>query len=194
MTELKDWLNPINFNKDKSMTQKKMIQLKNPKTEKYNKFKTFVLSQNFPWFYYESSVIGKPQPFFSHGFLLRPNDLLMNTGGKKYPITNSVHVDHMEEVFQEIADFNNIGVNCIYRMNANVTEPLKNVERSSIHVDHYFPHKNMLIYLTDAGGKTVVDNESHNPREDDIIIFEGEKHSHYYPREKRRVVLVVTYA
>ena len=50
MTELKDWLNPINFNKDKNMMQRKMIQLKNPKTEKYNKFKTFVLSQNFPWF------------------------------------------------------------------------------------------------------------------------------------------------
>ena len=182
----------MNIFKDKSMKQKKMIQLKNPKTEKYNKFKTFVLSQNFPWFYYESSVIGKPQPFFSHGFLIRPNDHL-HTGGKKYPISNSVHVDHMEEVFQEIADFNNIGVNCIYRMNANVTEPLKNVERSSSHVDHYFHHENMLIYLTDAGGKTVVGNDSHNPREDDIIIFGGEPHFHYYPREKRRVVLVATY-
>jgi hypothetical protein len=169
-----------------------MIQLKNPKTEKYNKFKTFVLSKNFPWFYYESSVKGKPNPFFSHGFLIRPNDYL-HTGGKKYPITNSVYVDHMEEVFQEIADFNGIEVNCIYRMNANVTEPLKNVERSSIHCDHPFPHNNMLIYLTDTDGATVCGDDVHNPQEDDIITFDGKNHFHYYPREKRRVVLVVTY-
>ena len=78
-------------------------------------------------------------------------------------------------------------------MNVNLTYPIPGVKQSPPHVDHPFPHKNMLIYLTDAGGKTVIGNDSHNPREDDIIIFGGEEHFHYYPQQKNRIVLVVTY-
>ena len=168
-----------------------MIQLNNPKTEKYKQFKSFVLSKEFPWFYYQSiEKHGPSSPFLSHTFLLRP---ATNIGGKKYPVVNSAYIEQMCEIFQEITDFNNIEVNCIYRLNANVTEPLKNIERVPTHVDHVFPHHNMLIYLTDADGATVYGEEMHNPQEDDIIIFGGGKHFHYYPTEKRRVVLVVTY-
>ena len=169
-----------------------MIQLiNNPKTEKYKQFKSFVLSKSFPWFYYGSiEQRGPSSPFLSHTFLLRPG---ANVGGKKYSVTNSVYIDQMDEVFQEIIDFNNIEVNCIYRMNANVTEPLKNIERVPTHTDHVFPHHNMLIYLTDADGATVCGEEMHDPQEDDIIIFDGKEHFHYYPTEKRRVVLVATY-
>ena len=60
------------------------------------------------------------------------------------------------------------------------------------HTDHDFPHKNMLIYLTDAGGSTFVEGEEFAPEEDDVIIFQGE-HWHELPKQKRRVVLVMTY-
>ena len=55
-----------------------------------------------------------------------------------------------------------------------------------------FPHKNMLIYLTDAGGSTFVEGEEFAPEEDDVIMFEG-LHWHKLPRKERRVVLVMTY-
>ena len=61
------------------------------------------------------------------------------------------------------------------------------------HVDHDFPHKNLLIYLTDAGGKTIVGNESHDPKEDDIIMFPGLMHCIETSHTKDRVVLVVTF-
>ena len=57
--------------------------------------------------------------------------------------------------------------------------------------------KNLIVYLTNAGGKTFVKNEDtskyeeHDPVEDDIILFTGE-HYMQTPRDKRRVILVAT--
>ena len=73
------------------------------------------------------------------------------------------------------------------------------------HVDHKFPHTNMLIYLTDAGGKTIVEDISkreestfslslaHDPKEDDVVTFGGQYHCHELPKEKPRLVIVTTY-
>ena len=77
-----------------------------------------------------------------------------------------------------------------------MTQPLVNAKTSPPHIDHRegFEHKNMIIYLSDAVGDTIVGEHSPSPQEDDIIIFGGEKHFHYFPSETRRVVLVMTYA
>ena len=50
----------------------------------------------------------------------------------------------------------------------------------------------MLVYLTDAGGRTIVENEYFDPREDNVIVFCG-KHYYYLPTEKRRIVFVATF-
>ena len=76
-------------------------------------------------------------------------------------------------------------------MNAVAPSDKRNII-SVPHEDHEYPHKNMLIYLTDAGGSTFVEGEEFAPEEDDVIIFEG-IHWHELPKQKRRVVLVMTY-
>ena len=73
---------------------------------------------------------------------------------------------------------------------ANCTHPDQNEQLSAPHVDHEFPHWNLLIYL-EGNGRTFVEGEEHNPKEDDIILFKG-KHYMERPKTGRRVVLVST--
>jgi hypothetical protein len=65
------------------------------------------------------------------------------------------------------------------------------------HEDHdstIIPHKNMLVYLTDSGGKTFVGTEYHSPAEDDIVVFNSSKlHYMEMPKSKRRIVMVMTF-
>ncbi len=170
--------------------------LQNPKTKEYQHFKSFILSSEFTWFRFQSTLIDSNHTFdafFGHTILVAPNVPDSNQYRPRYSKSNSPYIDNCEYVINQIIEFNNLDVSYILRMNVNLTYPIPGVKQSPPHVDHPFPHKNMLIYLTDAGGETVVGNESHNPREDDIIIFGGEEHFHYYPQQKNRIVLVVTY-
>ena len=176
--------------------------LKNPKLPNYNSLKDFVLGDSFPWFYNEHFVYKENTEhyiksgegfsdisFYTHSFLNRPK----NTGmGEKYPTVNSPHTGKVSDVLNSIFIANNIEVNCIYRMNANLLHPSKTEKKTLIHVDHPFPHKNLLIYLTDSGGKTVCGRDVHDPKEDDIITFEGE-HYNFLPENTRRIVIVATY-
>jgi hypothetical protein len=158
-------------------------RLNNPTTGRYNDLKNLVLGNEFPW-YMESNPRDSFN-FYSHVFLERPE-------AKLYPRVTSPHIDLFTEVLEEIFDYNNVSVNCILRMNANAIEPQKLEQQTVWHNDHEFFHTNILIYLTDAGGDTLVETDEHSPLEDDIIIFRG-SHCHKLPTRKRRVVLVATY-
>ena len=177
-----------------------MRKLQNPKLPNYTNLKEFILGDNFPWFYNKHFVYKENKDhyiesdekfsdisFYTHSFLNRPKHT-----GEKYPTANSPHVGAVSEVLNSIFAVNDIEVNCIYRMNANLLHPSKTEEKTLVHVDHSFPHKNLLIYLTDAGGKTVCGEDVHDPKEDDIIIFEG-KHYNFLPENNRRIVIVATY-
>jgi len=171
--------------------------LKNPKTPNYKKLKSLVLSLDFPW--HNCRTMG-PNPdghmFSSHCFLMRPDDI-------KIPLSTSDHMNLCYEVLIEILKFNKLEVNCFFRMNANKTYPDSgNGDKCAhMHVDHSWNHNNILIYLTNAGGKTIVPrigksrfiSRSHNPKEDDIMQFGGSFHTHEYPKKDPRVVLVATY-
>ena len=175
-------------------------KLINPKTDNYLRFKQYILSNDMPWYYEDSTIPCKTKQFdpsfFSHIFLKRPGDKEDTPEAKRYPTPVSKLLEPFESVIEEIIKVNNIDIHCIYRMNANLTQPLRHAKTSPPHVDHRdgFEHKNMLIYLTDAGGDTIVGKDRHSPKEDDIIVFGGEIHLHNFPLEKRRVVLVMTYA
>ena len=165
-------------------------KLHNPKTRNYIDLKNIIFDSNFPWF------IGNAQPgdaknvlsYFSHTFLQRTDG-----GNQLYPETCSNHTPLVGNVFKEIFYANNIDAFCIYRMNVNLLPPIFPVQRTKEHVDHEFPHSNILIYLTNAGGRTIVGNEAHDPKEDDIIMFPGCMHCVETSHNKDRVALVVTF-
>tara|TARA_B100000287_G_scaffold116707_1_gene108710 strand:+ start:1276 stop:1770 length:495 start_codon:yes stop_codon:yes gene_type:complete len=163
-----------------------MIELLgNPLTQEYDDFKSLVLSDDFPWF-----IERNPKDdfdFYSHVFLERPYS------DRRYPAVTSQFMDLANVVMNQIIDYNNLAVNCILRLNANAVHPwYYNSQNTAPHVDHDFPHYNLLVYLTNAGGDTHCEGQVHEPIEDDVILFEGE-HCHRFPLRDRRVVLVATY-
>jgi len=175
-------------------------QLKNNKTKSYLAAKELINSDALPWFHENTSTYDSHDeydnlPFYSHVFLLRPN---WNGLSKKYyPEVKSGYIDLVYEALVDIIDLNDINLNCFYRINANCVHPSKNNKLTTPHYDHQFPHVNMILYLNDAGGETVLLTESgeklvHNPKEDDVIVFQG-LHCHRPPKEKRRLVLVATF-
>ena len=176
-----------------------ITQLKNPKTEQYYNVKNYILSNDFPWYYnYTGSYILPKEfdgierdhmPWFSHGILIRPIE------SQKYSTVNNENIIQFQKMLDEIFDYNDLELKCLFRINANLVTPKKGVQVTPAHNDHHWPHKSMLIYLTDAGGKTYVGREEFDPKEDDIISFSGYPEKHYYrvPKEKNRVVIVLTY-
>ena len=170
-----------------------MLQkLINPISPNYLTAKEFILGKLFSWGYNSSTVTWEDDNdfgFYTHSFLDRPDPAVNRYHSKPA----SKNLEPMVVVFTEIAKANNININTIYRMATNAVEPQLRIKTSPEHIDHDFPHKNMLFYLTDAGGDTVCEGEHYNPKEDDVILFEG-KHYHYTPETKRRVICLMTYA
>lgn len=161
----------------------------------YNELKEIVLGQDFPWFWHEQAydeteVTASTSnfSFFSHVILERPGYTTL------YPKVNSQYIDLAHKVFVDIAEQQKIEPKVIYRINANLTIPSETGKPGPIHTDHDFPHKNMIVYLTDCnGGATMVENqEPFYGTEDSVLIFEG-KHQHSLPKSGRRVVLVYTF-
>ena len=164
--------------------------LENPKTVKYLSMKNYILSEDFDWFWTEKSTVdgdGENVSLYYHSFLSRPE----HSGGK-YPKVCCNNIESACVIIEEILRYNDIKINSFLRIAVNCVHPYATVLKSVPHYDHEFPHKNILIYLTDAGGSTFVEDEEHSPNEDDVIVFEG-LHYHETPLNKRRVVLVATF-
>ena len=174
-----------------------ITKLYNNKTLEYEQLKEVIFSSNFSWhtcIHHNSSSNSEDYlRHFSHIFVRRPGQTTL------YPESGSSYTPLLDKVLSQIFSLNNIDVSCLYRSAANLMPPVLNSssflesKRTAEHVDHDFPHNNLLIYLTDAGGKTIVGNESHDPREDDIIMFPGCMHYIETSHTKDRVVIVATF-
>ena len=176
-------------------------KLETPDTPEYSDFKKLVMSANFGWSYnsmatgYSKYVAGNGYSdlaFYSHSFLHGPSP-----SHGLYSKVNSEHIDLAEIFLDQIFSLNNLKVEVVYRINANAVHPVESNILTVPHNDHEFPHKNMLIYLTNTGGDTIVFDEGgkkhhFTPVEDDIVVFEG-LHCMVPPKKGRRVVIVVTY-
>ena len=167
-----------------------MIQkLDNPLTSDYIDLKNFILSIDFPWFRLPNTTLNIKDDgisFFTHTFLERPES---NIG---YSRANSPYIDGCLKVLHQIVSSNDVEFNYFIRASVNLVSPCSTVKRTVEHCDHQFPHKNILIYLSETDGDTVVDGENFSPQEDCGIIFTG-KHYHYTPTDKERIVLVGTF-
>ena len=158
--------------------------LKNPKTNHYREFKSTVLSKEFPWRYNVSTNMD----FYSHVFLQRPELNGYTEPHSKWTNQNCI-------VMGEIVDYNGLYKDIPYfflRANANATHPDSGRQYSDPHVDHpNTPHSNLIVYLTDADGDTIVENDRYSPKEDDVVLFTGQ-HYMQRPSKGRRVILIST--
>ena len=175
------------------------VELDTPDTGDYASLKELILGPHFGWShndkatpYTEGVKSYKDLSFYSHAFLHAPS----NRHGL-YSKANSEYLPYVETVVGQIFEINKIKAHCVYRINANAVHPVEGNVLTVPHTDHEFPHKNLLIYLTNVGGDTIVFDDlgkKHHftPKEDDIVTFKG-LHCMVPPKKGRRVVIVVTY-
>ena len=158
----------------------------NPMTADYLTLKQAVLSNDFAWYVNRSSC--DDFDFYGHSFVNRPE-----VGDVPIPTMNSELAPLALRVLSQVCEANGITVHCVYRMAANSITPTAGSPRfSEPHVDHEFPHTNLLIHLTDVGGATVVEGQRLEAGEDGVVVFTGE-HFAEFPTSGRRVVLVATF-
>ena len=158
----------------------------NPHTQTYRRFKSDVMSSAFPWNYHHGD--GASPAHYYHTILARPGfeESLM-------PTQQSDWLNIANKVLLEIFMANNIKVKSVLRIVVNCTHETDG-HTTPLHMDHNFETNNIVVYLNHFEcGATNVEGDSHNPKEDDIIIFDG-FHSIEQPcNGTRRVVLVATY-
>ena len=172
--------------------------LKNPKTPEYLRFKASILSPFFSWYWNRDSTPGFQKsgysdiPYYSHVLLTRPDGIPYGQP-HRYSTPVSDYLSSYIQIVDEIFKYNNIFDNYFFlRAGLNCVHPISGMEKSIPHEDHTVPHENIIMYFTGAGGSTYVENEEHNPSEDDVCIFTGE---HYFdmPKNDRRIVAVGTF-
>ena len=190
------------------------IKLKTPNTDNYKAVKEFVLGNQIPWYWFSSNCPtdnGNSQWNNTGGYglciLSRPADpsqrLVSESGDVPlFPLPQSEHLPLITDMIHDILKANpSLPFNYIHRISINCTHfpGFENDKISVPHRDHEFPHKNMLIYFTDSGGGTHITDaygnilETHEPQEDDIVVFEG-WHAMHMPKKGRRIVCVVTFS
>lgn len=168
--------------------------LKNYKTEAYKRLKETIMSPNFPWNYYGTTIQNQTDDLhlMSHCFLARP--------GQENPYTKSLseHTPLAAFVCQQILGMNEIEVHMFYRIAVNL---VFDTEGTSVrHVDHEYPHENLIVYLNkfDKGRTLVYDNDDNEysvtPKEDKAVTFNGSyQHCHESSSNGRRIALIATY-
>ena len=157
--------------------------LDNPITPNYLQLKDIVLSPSFPWLY----TLSTKMPFYSHVFLDRPENV-------KFSNPQSEFLGLNLKVLDEIIQHNNLFDRYFFlRSNANCVHADSGEQFSEPHIDHRFPHFNLLVYLTNEGdgGETIGEDEKFHPQANNIILFKG-KHHMKRPCVGRRVVLIST--
>ena len=173
----------------------KIKKLINPFTKNYQQFKTLVNHQQFTWHWIESSVQLSQKTdgylnlgYYTHAFLTRPE-----TGQFLFPKQSSEHVGDVQKVMLQILLANNIKPALFYRMSVNCDHASDSELPNIAHIDHKFPHENLLIYLNDPKeGYTLVEDKKYYGKEDDVILFSG-LHCNASPKTGRRLVSIVTF-
>ena len=173
---------------DRQCVKYLMNDLINPKTPEYLALKSKILSPKFLWQYSPINVPGGDPEYNNFGFYTHCV-LSRNKNVKK----ETVHLRETIQIYKQILDHNDIELQKPFRISFNATHPTyNNTIPSPPHVDHNYPHRNMIIYLTPTyNGHTIVNGEPQPREEDDIILFSGEHHL-YPPQSNRRVVIVIT--
>lgn len=142
-------------------------------------------------------------------FYLSKDAAFKNDGGFHF-IHHVIHRDRPNELNSDLKDFfveilnsfckkNNIKYKNIFRSAINITFNNGAVYKCPVHVDHPFKHKQLLIYLNDSIGDTVILNKKNEPvkiiepLKFKGIFFESSPHFHYFPIKGIRIVSVTTF-
>tara|TARA_R100001082_G_scaffold103496_1_gene74230 strand:- start:4268 stop:4810 length:543 start_codon:yes stop_codon:yes gene_type:complete len=157
-----------------------------------------ISSVNFPFYLNHTSVdhLKDYFPFFSHKILHRPEDLL----GERKRI-NSPYYDYFTNLFKNISKRCKFKYKKLLRICVNFTFN-SGEEKCPIHVDHVYPHKQLLIYIhnDDLNSFTFIYNKDGKklikkikPSVNKGVLWNGSPHYHITPKKGYRIVLIYTF-
>jgi|TARA_R100001463_G_scaffold5049_1_gene17821 hypothetical protein len=158
----------------------------------------------FPFFM--APAFGKKiaYPNLSHILLKRPEDKTPEdrTFPSKYTNTNvfnSPAADVFLEFLFAFCDKFKIKINKIFRANVNLTFNI-GIKQCPPHVDHTFPHKQLIIYLNDCdkNAKTVLMEKNKvkhiiTPEKYKGVLFKKCPHYLIYPKKGARIIAIYTF-
>lgn len=175
-----------------------------------------LLSSNVPWYYDDVSTSHK-FPFFHHEIITRTDTV----DGPVLPqkILSPTH-EFFVHLTQKFCASHNLKLNQICRQSLNLTFANDIHEHGDIHIDHPYPHYNLIIYLNDEyeGGETLLFDERFSlnkpswfdvgehgdaglsvlheitPKKGKAVCFDGLLyHTLRWPNRGRRVIYIGTF-
>ena len=166
------------------------------KKESINFIETIILGNNFPFFLNKNTVAKDNNSFMSHVVLKRIEERKNKNKNK----INSSYYSNFVKILNEFTEKNNINYKEIFRIAVNFSYK-NNSKCSPIHVDHEFPHKQLLVYLnTVKDAFTVIYDESKNrilkkiiPMKYKGVCFDGLPHAGFFPEKGEKIVIVYTF-
>ena len=160
------------------------------KEEDKNFIDNTLLGSSFPWYYNASQVEYDERPYLSHALLLRDQNE-----------PNSMYFEWAKELTFNFCDKHNIPIKLFHRASINLCWPHEKYKGSSVHVDHNFPHKQLIIYLNKSTGDTFIHDKKGKKilktfkyKQYKAICFDSEMHSMNYPKKGVRLSLIVTFS
>lgn len=161
-----------------------------------NKDKKFIdnviLSNNFPYKYRTQCVPGDGNSFMVHNALERP---------KKGERIQSNYFEQLGQILISFCRKNNIELNEILRTAVNLTFN-NGSKQSPDHVDHDYPHKQLIVYFNDCKDKnsyTVILDKNKKilkkvkPKQYKGVCFEALPHYAVFPKKGERIIGVYTF-
>tara|TARA_R100001086_G_C11686434_1_gene217279 strand:+ start:61 stop:561 length:501 start_codon:yes stop_codon:yes gene_type:complete len=137
-------------------------------------------------------------------FFLCTHSIYIDDGNYHF-IHKLLEEGHASSIFNDVRPIldsfckkNNISYKQIFRAAFNITFNHGN-DNCGIHQDHKFDHNQLIIYLNDQDGDTVVlDNKKQplkivSPKKFRGFCFSQKFHYHYYPRKGIRKILIFTF-
>jgi hypothetical protein len=114
-------------------------------------------------------------------------------------VDNSDLAQPLRKLLFELSPKLKINFTKIYRCALNITFYNGFVDRCLTHQDHPFNHKQILIYLNDSDGETVILDKKNkkevkkiNPETYKILVMDNRNHYQFFPTKGIRKVLVYT--
>lgn len=175
-----------------------------------------ILGCQMPWYYISKQTLNKdleyiPEnirpyitfvnpPFLSHTLLMRTEEENVDHISRPRNHYSSLYEFFME-IFHRFTVENNIKYKKIYRANLNLTW-YSGLNHSEPHLDHSWPHKNFIMYLTDCDrSETIIWPEDFSVsylipcKKNTAVTFDSVWHAQRMPGiGERRIVLVITYS
>ena len=153
-----------------------------------------VLGHNFP-FFHKTKILHDSTDY--NGFF---EHIILGVGDDKW---NSQHHPFFESILHSFTEKHKMKYELLFRASVNLTYNNGVHDKCPIHVDHTFPHKQLLVYLNDPqdkDSKTIILNEKKDtvlkevvPKQFRGVMFDSLPHYHIMPKKGERIVFVITF-